>query len=242
MSTHRTLAVTTFNERLYNEYAHRFVETFQGVDLKIYSEDILPIKSNYFDYAQEFVKRNSHRPTTNWKYDAVRFCYKPYAIAQAVDHYGYEYSRILWIDADTVFHKPITEAWIDTNLAHKHAIMHYLGRPNYHSETGLLLFDLRHRLTREYVNTVKQYYDTDTIFLEREWHDSYIWDRAREQYPQELFHNISEHIAHKVPGGHIFNYLFGDTMDHRKGKRKQLTHSPEKQGSFSQVKDSPHKQ
>jgi hypothetical protein len=227
MSTHRTLAITTFNNKLYKEYAHRFVETFSGIDLRVYSEDILDIKTQHLYYQEQFVKRNSHRTTRNFKYDAVRFCYKPYTVAQALDEYGYEYSRLLWLDADTVFKKPITEAWIDEHL-YGPAILSYLGRPNYHSETGLLLFDLRHRLTPDYINTVKSYYDTDNIFLEKEWHDSYIWDRAREQYPETLFHNISANIP-KVPGGHIFNYLFADTMDHRKGKRKQLKQSPEKQ-------------
>ena len=227
MSTHRTLAITAFNEQLYREYAHRFVETFSGIDLRIYSEDTLPIKSNHLYYQEQFVKRNSHRPKNNFKYDAVRFCYKPYTVAQAYEEYGYEYSRLLWLDADTVFKKSITEEWIDANL-YGPALLCYLGRPNYHSETGLLLFDLRHQHTGDYINTVREYYDTDTIFLQKEWHDSYIWDRAREQYPRTLFHNISADIP-KVPGGHIFNYLFADTMDHRKGKRKQHAHSPEKQ-------------
>lgn len=228
MSTHKTLAITTFNRRLYEEYAHRFVETFEGVDLRIYSEDILDVKTQYLYYQEEFVKRNRHRPTRSFKYDAVRFSYKPYAIAQAVEEYGYEYSRLLWLDADTVFHRPITEQWIDQNLYTTPAILSYLGRPNYHSETGLLLFDLRHRQTQEYINTVRAYYDTDTVFLQKEWHDSYIWDLARQQFPPGLFNNISRDIP-KVPGGHIFNYLFADTMDHRKGKRKTKEASDEQQ-------------
>lgn len=228
MSSHRTLVVTTFNQRLYEEYAHAFVETYSGVDLRIYSEDILDIKTQHLYYHEDFVKRHKHRTTRNFKYDAVRFCYKPYAIAQAVDEYAYEYSRLLWIDADTVFKQPITEQWIDANLYTTPAILSYLGRPNYHSETGLLLFDLRHRLTEQYINTVREYYDSDNIFLQKEWHDSYIWDLARQQFPDTLFNNISKDIP-KVPGGHIFNYLFADTMDHRKGKRKQHTHSQEKQ-------------
>lgn len=228
MPSHRTLAITTFNNRLREEYAQAFVDTYSGVDLKIYSEDVQPIKTQHLYYQEAFVERNKHRQTRNFKFDAVRFCYKPYAIQQARDEYSYEYSRLLWIDSDTVFKQPITEQWIDEHLYTPPSAVAYLGRPNYHSETGLLLFDLRHTITNQYIDTVVDYYNTDNIFLQKEWHDSYIWDLAREQFPQTLFNNISKDIP-KVSGGHIFNYLFADTMDHRKGKRKKLASSPEKQ-------------
>lgn len=229
MRSHQTLAITTFNNRLYKQYAHRFVETYKGVDLKIYSEEICDLRTQYLYYQEEFVRRNSHRHTRNFKYDAVRFCYKPYAIAQAYDEYGQDYSRILWLDADTVFKQPITEQWIDTNLHTHSAAMSYLGRPNYHSETGVLLFDCEHPVTRDYISTVRAYYDTDSVFMQKEWHDSYIWDLARREYSSTAFNNISKHLG-KVPGGHVFNYLFADTMDHRKGARKTQPASKEQQG------------
>jgi len=218
MPTHRTLAVTAFNRKLYGEYAHQFVETFQGVDLAVYSEDTLDIKSHALYYQKDFVARNAHRPRRGFKFDAVRFCYKPYAILQAIDELG-DYTRIAWFDADTVFHKPISEQWITDNL-HTEGVMTYMGRPNYHSETGILLFNLHNPDTIRYVKAVTNMYDTDSIYLEREWHDSYIWDVVRQRFETQgvKFRNIG--VDYKVQDGHIANYLFQDTLDHRKGKRK----------------------
>ena len=219
MPTHRTLAVTSFNRKLYTEYAHEFVETFEGTDLAVYSEDVLDIKTHALYYQKDFVKRNAHRPRRGFKYDAVRFCYKPYAILQAIDELG-DYDRIVWFDADTVFKQRISEQWITDNL-HTEGVMTYMGRPNYHSETGILLFNLHNEHTVPYVRAVTAMYDTDSIYLEREWHDSYIWDRVRERFETRgvKFRNIG--VDYKVQDGHIANYLFQDWLDHRKGKRKR---------------------
>jgi hypothetical protein len=231
---HKTLAITTFNHRLYGEYAHRFVASFpkHHLDLKIYSEDTgFEFKTTFLHIHQDFAKRNEHRQFRSYKNDAVRFCYKVYAIAQALDDYAYDnYTRLLWIDSDTVFHKEFDEEWITHNLYKDNTIMGYAGRSNYYSECGLLLFNLEHPKTRAYINTVRRYYDTDNLYLLPEQHDSYIWDYARQHYEQQghLFNNWAQHIAHKVQGGHILVYLYGEYMDHLKGKRKQQGYSQER--------------
>jgi len=227
---HRTLVVTAFNERLYKSYAHRFVDTFPTdlLTLKIYSEDVLDIKSTHLHIHRDFVERNSYRPVSSYKFDSVRFCYKVYAIAQALEDYAYDdYDRLLWIDADTVFHKQIDEDWITTHLYKKDCLMTYMGRPNYYSECGLLLFNLAHPRTHNYINSVRNLYDTDNIYLLKEWHDSYIWDSVRQQYEAKgnRFNNIG--VEHKVKAGHIQAYLFGEWFDHLKGKRKQIGYSKE---------------
>jgi len=233
MPTHKTLVITSTNRELYEQYAHRFWNTFprDTLDLKVYSEDVLDIKSTHLHWQEQFVERNSYRPVSSYKYDAVRFCYKVYSIAQAMDNYSYKYTRLLWIDSDTVFHKPITEDWITHNLYKKDTLMSYAGRHNYYSECGLLLFNLEHPNTHNYINSVRNLYDTDLIYLLREWHDSFVCDSVRTQYEAKgnKFYNLAEHIEHKVPGGHILAYLYGDTIDHLKGKRKQQGHSKEQQ-------------
>lgn len=229
---HKTLVVTALNGELYQAYAHRFWDTFphEHLDLRVYSEEmLLPIRTTHLHLADDFVSRNGHRTHTSYKHDAVRFCYKVYAIAQALDDYAENYTRLLWIDADTVFHKAITEDWITENLYTQDSIMGYAGRTRYYSECGLLLFNLEHPKTRAYIGTVRRYYDTDNLYLLPEQHDSYIWDYARQHYEQQghLFNNWAEHITHKVQGGHILVYLYGEYMDHLKGKRKTLGKSPE---------------
>ena len=221
-------------QQQYEQYGKRFVESaeqYLRVPLVIYSEDLLECKTTHLTLQEGFVERNSHRPTHNFKYDAVRFCYKPYAVCQCVDDYVYEeYDRLLWIDADTHFLKTVTEDWITDNLDEHGAMLNYFGRPNYHSETGLLLFNLRHESIIDYLREIQRLYDTDRVYMQKEWHDSYIWDSVRQQFESQGVHchNIAQDIA-KVPGGHIIQYMFGDVLDHKKGRRrKQQGYSHEK--------------
>ena len=235
MHTHKTLVVTSTNLELYTQYAHRFLDTFptETLDLKVYSEDYgLPCKSTHLHLQEQFVERNSYRPVSSYKYDSVRFCYKPYSIAQAVEDYSHrDYTRLLWIDSDSVFHKAIDEDWITKHLYKQDTLMSYAGRINYYSETGILLFNLEHPNCYNYINSVRNLYDNDLLYLLKEWHDSYIWDSVRTQYEAKgnRFYNLAQDVHTKVPGGHILAYLYGDTIDHMKGKRKQQGYSKERQ-------------
>ena len=227
---HKTLVITSFNGELYTQYAHRFWNSFphSDLDLKVYSEDVLDIKSTHLHIQQDFVERNKHKQFRSYKNDAVRFCYKPYAIAQCLGDWAYKYTRLLWIDADTQFHKPITEDWITEHLYKAHTLMTYMGRPNYYSECGVLLFNLEHPECHGYINTVRNYYDTDNLYLLPEQHDSYIWDHVRKHYEHKHkteFYNVG--VEHKVEGGHIQAHLYGEWFDHMKGKRKQQGYSQE---------------
>ena len=227
-----TKVITTFNQQLYNDYAHKFWNTFPHgeLDLSIYSEDALPIPHKTLTYHKAFVERNAHKKTTNFKLDAVRFCYKPYAIAQCLEEEcgSGDYERILWIDADTIFLKAIDEKWIDHRLDAIDTIMTYMGRLNYHSETGLLLFNLRHGHTKRFIHTVREYYDTQRIYLLDEYHDSYVWDYVRRQFEHQgyKFNDVGDSL-NKHKGGHIQAYRFGEWMDHTKGKRKLQGYSSE---------------
>ena len=163
MLTHQTRVITTFNNRLYKEYAHRFWDTFphNNFDLTVYSEDSLDIPHNKLTLHTDFVERNAHKPVRGFKYDAVRFCYKPYSIAQCLEEVSGKENleRILWIDADTVFLKEFDEKWIDHNLDKIGSTMTYMGRYNYYSETGLLLFNLRTPHTKDYIRAVRHLYN-----------------------------------------------------------------------------------
>ena len=239
----KTLVVTSWNSTLYDEYAHRFWHSFphDELDLCVVSEDTTAPHINIHMRAQTpFVQRNSIRPVRGFKWDAVRFCYKPYAIWSVLQEHGKwgekpaKYDRIVWLDADTVFRKTITEQWITDNIWFHDSAMSYMGRPNYHSETGLLVFNNTDTLAREFVEYVVELYNTDKVYELAEYHDSYVWDwarikheRRRGKQKQFKFKDLAEHIQHKVQGGHIQARLYGDVMDHCKGKRKIKGYSPE---------------
>lgn len=92
------LCITTFNNKLYNKYAHKFIETYNfPFDLIVYSEDMYCLKNkvNYnltvvnstllIPEMNDFIKRNAKRNiidviNMNYRGDAIRFCYKVFAV------------------------------------------------------------------------------------------------------------------------------------------------------------------
>ena len=236
-----TLIVTSYNKRLEEQYAHRFFNTYKGeLDTMLVSEDILSSGATHtipLTAHENFVRMNAWRKTQDFKQDAVRFCHKPYSIWTAVydvyePHEQGKYDSILWIDADTVFKLPITQQWVDDAFRHT-GIMTYMGRPRYHSETGVLWFNLNNPSMRDYIESVIELYNTNKIYELDETHDSYVWDWVRQHYEQlkskekrRGFRDIG--VDYKVSGGHIQAHLFGDYMDHLKGsKRKAQGYSVE---------------
>ena len=119
--------VTTFNEKLYRYYAHRFMSTYNWpFDCYIYHEGWIPeidpmrsniIYRNIFETNPElnaFIHRNLSRnidshydkditPVTDYKMDAIRFSYKVFAKTHLMLDCDYDY--VFWVDADTVFKK-----------------------------------------------------------------------------------------------------------------------------------------
>lgn len=224
----QTLVITALNDTLYNEYGHKFVDTFPGtLDLQIWSETHLPIPHRSLPYRDFYLKHRT-RHVTSYKYDAVRFHWKPQAVYYTLQQdYIKDYDSLLWIDADTIFLKEINDTWIKDHL-HTEGIMSYMGRYNYYSECGLLYFNLRNTHTEQYVKDVWQYYTTDEVYNLQEQHDSYIWDYVRGKHELEYNHTFRNlGVDYKVPGGHIQAHLYGEWFDHCKGKRKTVGKSAE---------------
>ena len=86
-----SILFTTYNKRLYDEYAHHLVESYaetnQKLRLFVFVEDnvtLYPSVKNvtYLDLFQhepelrKFIERNKHKPVDSFFKDAVRFSYK----------------------------------------------------------------------------------------------------------------------------------------------------------------------
>ena len=226
------LVITSFNEKLYNEYAHRFVKTYNWpFDLKIYTELKFNIDNENFEVieleqdSKNFVERNKHRPVKDFWVDGVRFSYKVYSVLQASTKK--EYDILIWVDADSVFYKPLTIEFIKQNLYKEDCMMTYLGRGEYYSECGFLLWNLIHRDTQDYFKQMKNMYDNDLIYNEREQHDSYIWDLIRKKLEKEK-ETMNIDIGDKKVGHVQARSILGTLYDHTKGpKRKASGKSPE---------------
>ena len=169
-----------------------------------------------------------YNPKKQFRWDAVRFCYKVYAQSVAADMI--DSGWMIWIDADTVTHSPIPDDWLMSVCPHD-AMISYLGRgEHYHSECGWVAYNLDKVGCRRFINDFVNMYNQDSIFKLNEWHDSYVWDTVRRQFePSCKFHNLNTLAQTDTKAGHPFvNSELGTYMDHLKGNRKTLGKSKAK--------------
>jgi len=227
----KILVITSFNENLYNLYAYRFTQSYNWpFELKIFTEKTFIIKENFEilqlnDDCKNFIERNKHKTFKNYITDGVRFSYKVYSVTQAGINSNYDI--LIWVDADSVFYKPLTLDFINTNLYKENRMMTYLGRGEHYSECGFLLWNLKHKDTLDYFKEMKKMYDEDLIYKEKEQHDSYIWDLVRKKFEKER-NTINIDIGDKKVGHVQARSILGSLYDHTKGPtRKQIGKSPE---------------
>lgn len=241
------LCVTTFNKELYNKYAHKFIETYNcPFDLFVYSENDIEFIKDKVNYniqildihkavpeLADFINRNKERNVTDvenygFRRDAIRFCYKVFAVTHAGLNF-YDYDYLIWIDADTLFKKSLTENDITEMYTRPNSMMSYLGRrKKYHSDCGFLVFNMNHTHIIKYFNKMKDMYLSNDIYKEKEWHDSYIWDIIRKKF--EGSYNITNFDIGRFYSNGVCKYnhvltatpLF-DHIDHLKGSiRKEI--------------------
>jgi hypothetical protein len=232
MKNNKVLVITSFNEKLFKDYAYRFVKTYNlPFELKIYTEKLFDIKEKYGckyplielnNDSKLFVKRNKNKFFRDYIHDGVRFSYKVYAITQAAIDIK-DYDILIWIDADSVFYKPFEIDFIKKNLYDQNKMMTYLGRGTRYSECGFLLWNLKHKDTQNYFKEMKKMYDEDLIYDQEEHHDSYIWDLVRKKFEKERG-VVNIDIGLKEIHGHVHaESILSNYFDHLKGpERKKL--------------------
>ena len=232
----KILTVTTWNNNLFEAYAHRFQKTYNWpFPLKIYNED-----GDMFEEipnCKSFVDRNKNRykytsfkeKSTDYIKDGVRFCYKVYAYTHAI--LNEDVDGLICMDADSVFYKTINEEWIKKHIHRDNCMMSYLGRGSNYSECGFLYFNLKHKETKDYARVMQDMYNTDSIYNLSEYHDSFIWDYVRKRFEEEraiVNYNIGDNA-----GGHVqARSVLAEVYDHTKGKRKIEGRSPERENNI----------
>ena len=217
----KLLSVTTYNNKLYKEYAHRFESTYNwDFPYTVYNEDEGMMDT--IPDCKAFVERNKNRFDNKdfikdyWQ-DGVRFCYKVYAYTHAIMNYQ-DLDGIIGIDADSVFYKKIDADWIKKHIHRDNCMMTYLGRPNY-SECGFLYFNMKHPDILPYANRMKSLYDTDGIYNLKEQHDSFIWDYVRKEFENRGTKNYN--IGDGKMGHVQARSILGTVYDHTKGPRRK---------------------
>ena len=209
--------VTSMSQEGYDQYGKTFIDTFWKhwkVPLTIYSED--QIDDDRFEIRNsledpelvEFLKDAPEHQFYQW--NARKFAYKVFAIT------GHERDTdwLIWLDADVVTCSEITPAFLSKVCRGRFGS--YLGREEWHhSECGWVAYHLPD--AGPFLDRLRDIYTSGEIYSHLEYHDSYLFDRVREEFPD--WHNLSEGIK----GMHVWDESpLGEKMKHLKGPlRKQ---------------------
>lgn len=240
--------VTAFSAKGYKEYGARLLESWgrnnNGHELVVYTQDIdesfIGIEQREQTDIPGFVEFQD-----KWKYDLlvqgkqpipgkwkqrelqIGYSYKfdglKFQKMVAVMHHAANAQKtgtMIWIDGDNVIRQRLPRdlftRWLPDDCAYA-----YLGREPKHTETGFVAFRLPDALP--ILDAWYAYYTESTFLQEDEWHSAFLFDRAREQFPNIKGHNLT-------PGGSghvIFQCSAGDYFMHNKGSRKSAGYSPE---------------
>ena len=173
------------------------------------------------DFRIRWRKRKMRLRWADWgegfRWDAVRFSHKTYAIFDAAARCDADV--LFWLDADTLFFNDMTQDVLE-DLIPADCMLGYLRRQNI-SECGFVAYNLRHPQIREFLADFERMYGDDKLFKEREYHDSYLFDVVRKRYERRgcRTYDIAEGIGLTAP--HVLiNSRLGRYMDHMKGERK----------------------
>lgn len=164
-----------------------------------------------------FLERNKGKDDPkDYRKQYVRFSHKVFAIDASLEILKDKIDYLIWLDADVITNKKITEQHIKKWRPKRNEIASYLGRKDWtSSETGCVIFNLNHFGT-DFIKSWKEMYVTDKILFFPEWTDAYAFDQLRETYGR--YRNLSKDI----PGRDVFEHSpLAECMTHYKGPRKQ---------------------
>lgn len=161
----------------------------------------------------------------DFRFNAVRFSFKIFSIKQVITHIS-SARHLAWLDADIRVLRSFGIAELSEFLPDEHQLMSYLGRtnfpkPNAYSEAGWLGFNMVHPDIQKFLEFVSNQYVSGEIFSQKEWHDSWLWDVARDNFENQgvRFKNISGVAAYLE---HPFvNCGLGKYFDHLKGPERK---------------------
>jgi hypothetical protein len=239
----RIAIVTTLNKSLYDYYAFRFLQSYNWpFDCYIYHEGWAPESRSNIIYRniyetnpsiKDFIERNKKRnhystnedDTSKIIYgmdfikDAIRFSFKVYAKTHLMMEGKYDY--VFWVDADVIFKKIITKEELIQKILPIDYTICYLDRPEppRYPECGFVGYNLTNSHTRNFVEKLREYYDTDLLFNEEQWHDSYVWNKVREKY---LSGQPQYNLTGTRKDGHVWSTSkLAEYTTHLKGKIKK---------------------
>jgi hypothetical protein len=238
--------VTTLNKKLFDKYARNLFETYtstkQTLPLYAYVEDDVNQYPSYKNVifkslfeeepeSQKFAERHKNQlkeyvaknpGVKEFRYDAVRFSYKVFA-QNAVRKYA---DHIFWIDADCIFNKQIPDQWFNEALP-DNIFLSFFDRPKSYTETGFVGINNSLPVSIVFFEKYLDYYINDKIFELPGYLDCDVFDDTRKR--SSFAYTYKEKKLGDGGKAHIMarDKWFSEYLDHKKGARKDLKHSPE---------------
>jgi hypothetical protein len=150
----------------------------------------------------------------DYNFDIWKFCRKSFCQFDALKNYK---GKVLWLDADTVTTKRVSEKFIDEIF--DGAGLAFLGRDGFYTETGFIGFDTQSDGFSDFLQKYEDCYRKGKIFTLKRWHDCEAFDWARS------FKHVSENNLSKdwKLGSRLDVFersILGKAMVHNKGQRK----------------------
>ena len=223
--------ITTFPNSMWNVYARKMIKSHvqywpKDIPLMIQLDDDLlydemnkmipPEYGIFVGQTQDhldFIKRNKDKDhETDYRKQAVRFCHKVFAIHKTLDAIQQAKAAgatdipryLIWLDADVITTKPVTLKDLKKCLPKKKAAVAYLGRSDWdHSECGWLAFDLENSGDLV-IESVVAKYTNGSIFNMEQWHDSWVWDKVREELTEGNQSGRWTNLTANKPGTEIW--------------------------------------
>lgn len=165
-----------------------------------------------------------------FKWDAVRFANKVYAVFDACERSN---DWCVWMDADTYVHNNWSYEEFK-NLLPDTSWITYVGRGKGSQtwpECGFYGLNLKNGICKEFLAEFERAYEDaeNGIFLMDEWHDSFVFgtilNQIKKTQPNVLDYSAEMYLtqAKTGGGGHpLINTKLGKWIDHMKGDRKTL--------------------
>jgi len=174
------------------------------------------------------IKRKRRDWDKAFKWDAVRFANKTYAVFDACERRVGDW--VVWMDADSFVHSDWSYSNFKDLLPYNKYIT-YVGRGKGSQtwpECGFYGINMNHPVAHSFIEDFERMYeDADNgIFTLEEWHDSYVFGELLKKYKDFPSHDYSAEMylreAKTGGGGHpLINTELGKYMDHMKGDRKK---------------------
>lgn len=163
-----------------------------------------------------------------FKWDAVRFANKVYAVFDACEK---NKDWVVWMDADSVIHSPWSYEEFSELLPNTSWIT-YVGRGKSNQtwpECGFYGLNLNDVVCQEFLTKFENMYNNAEtgIFTLEEWHDSFVFgtilNQLKKTSPNVIDYTAELSLLHATTGGGghpLINSKLGKWMDHLKGDRK----------------------